>query len=338
MQIRHESKDLAVAAKNAGRLLLLVVGSVGSLLVAGTIGYRTIEGWSIAESLYMTAITISTVGFSEVRTLSPLGRLFTVVLIFFGLFTVSVIGAHIARMLIDSEVRNIFGRKRMRKDITGLRKHYVVCGYGRIGSTICSELGKAGIDFVIIEKDAALVEQAETEGYRILRGDATSDAVLKEAGIERAAGAIAVLNSDAHNLFISLAAREMNPTIKIIARGEEAGVESRLLRAGADVVVSPLKLGGHQIAHMLLKDLQPAHQSLVREPIGLMLQQIHLTDATHKTVADLVRENHGQLAVAIQRLDGRVEMMPAGESVVNAQDSLFVCCAAEATGPQVTSR
>jgi voltage-gated potassium channel len=325
-----ESGDLRPAIRTLGRFAVPVIVSLGALLAFGAIGYRTIEGWSFAESLYMTAITISTVGFSEVHPLSHAGRLFTVLLILIGLLTVSLIGAHSARMLIDSEIKSILGRKKMKKGIAELKGHYVVCGYGRIGGTICAELQQAGIPFVIIEKDEGLVEQAEAEGHRVLKGDATSDAVLKEAGIDRAAGAIAVLNSDAHNLFISLAAREMNPTIKIIARGEEPGIESRLLRAGADVVVSPLKLGGRRIAHMLLDDLRPPEQHALHAPGAVMLQQIRHMESTQRTVDDLLHECRALLAVAVQREDGRTEMMPSSTSVLNPNDVLFVCRSGQA--------
>jgi len=325
VRLFHESVDLRAALRTLRRFSAPIVVSLGALLALGAMGYRTIEGWSLAESLYMTAITISTVGFSEVHPLSDAGRLFTVVLIFLGLLTVSLIGAHSARILIDNEIRSILGRKKMKKSIAELKGHYVVCGYGRIGGTICAELQEAGIPFVIVEKDEGLVEQAEVAGCRVLKGDATSDAVLKEAGIERAAGVIAVLNSDAHNLFISLAAREMNPTIKIIARGEEPGIESRLLRAGADSVVSPLKLGGRQIAHMLLNNLRSAGPHAVPSPMGLMLQQIRHAEAMQRTVDDLLRESRALLAVAVQRADGRTEMMPSGESLVHPQDILLVC-------------
>lgn len=328
-----ESVDLRAAISGLGRFAIPIVVSIGALLLFGAIGYRTIEGWSFIESLYMTAITISTVGFSEVHPLGHAGRLFTVLLIFMGLLTVSLIGAYCARMLIDSEIRSVLGRKKMKKGIAELKGHYIVCGYGRIGGTICAELEEAGIPFVVIEKDDGLVEQAETADYRVLKGDATSDSVLKEAGIDRAAGVIAVLNSDAHNLFISLAAREMNPTIKIVARGEEPGIESRLLRAGANVVVSPLKLGGRQIAHMLLENLRPPAPHAPHSPMDLMLQQIHHMESTQKTVDDLVRECQALLAVAVQRADGRTEMMPSSKSVVNPQDTLFVCTPARAARP-----
>lgn len=239
---------------NGTRLISLILGIMTSLLVVGTAGYLIIEkDWSIIDAFYMTVITISTVGFGEVKGLSTYGRLFTVVLILAGIVSVSLIGTYAARLMVDTSLVAIFGGKHMRNVIDRLTDHYVLCGYGRMGSIIATELKKADLNLVIIEKDDNLVQAAQDSGYLVVKGDATCDSVLRQAGIERAKGVIAVLNSDADNLFISLAAREINPSIQIIARGEEPGTESRLLRAGADVVVSPLKLGGMQIARMVLE-------------------------------------------------------------------------------------
>lgn len=310
----------------ARHFTLLILVFVSFLLMLGTIGYRSLEPhWSLSEAFYMTVITVSTVGFAEIQPLSPQGRWFTVVLIFLGLFAISVIGAHAARLLIDSEIKNVLGRKRMKKEISSLKDHYVVCGYGRIGSMICAELQEAGVLFAVVEKDDALVEQAEKGGCLVLRGDATNDSVLHEVGIERAQGVVAALNSDAHNLFISLAAREINAGIKIIARGEEVGSENRMLRAGANVVVSPLKLGGRQIARMIVDDQRPNSPTSPYESTDLVLQQICPGDDLALTVDELMRQAHGLLAVAVERSDGRTEMRPDGNTRLESQDTLFFC-------------
>jgi len=231
--------------------------------------------------------------------------------------------------LIDNEIKNVLGRKKMKKDIAKLKDHHVVCGFGRIGSVICYELNRASLEFVVVEQDSALVQQAEDFGYWVIKGDATSDIVLKEAGLERAHGVAAVLNSDAHNLFISLAAREINPNIKIISRGEEAGIESRLLRAGANVVVSPLKLGGSQIARMIRDDHQPKKQDPAVGMDNLRLLQIQNTEKSQMTADQLMRQAKGLLAVAIQRTDGRTEIMPSLENILEPQDTLLVCCSGQ---------
>ena len=312
--------------KDSRHLLWLMIGFVTGLLAIGTVGYHTIEPhWSWGDAFYMSVITISTVGFTEIHALSSQGRFFTVFLIFLGLFVIGIIGAYGARFLIDNELKNILGRKKMKKEIAKLKDHYVVCGFGRIGSVICHELYKAGLEFVIIDKEDALLQEAESLSYRAVKGDATSDVVLKEAGIDRALGVVAALNSDAQNLFISLAAREMNANIKIIARGEEYGIESRLLRAGANVVVSPLKLGGCQIARMLLEDLQPQKNETVTWAKNLTLNQIQNTKQVQVRIDDLLHQANAVLAVAIQRTDGRTEMMPSPETVLSPHDTLYIC-------------
>ncbi len=314
--------------KSTFQLLCVIAALIAGLLAFGTAGYRAVEpGWSVGEALFMTVITISTVGFSEIHPLSPQGRLFTVLLIFLGLFVLSVIGTYGARLLIDHEIKSVLGRKRMKKDIAQLKDHYVVCGFGRIGSVICEELHRAGLAFVIIEIEDSLVQNAENLGYRIIKGDATSDSVLKEAGVDRAHGVVAALNSDAHNLFISLAARELNTNVEIIARGEETGIESRLMRAGANRVVSPLKLGGSQIAHMILGDLKSkSKKQEAAEDMGqLMVQQIQNTRDMQVCTEDLLEQASGVLAVAIQRADGRREIMPSPNTLLEPKDTLFVC-------------
>jgi voltage-gated potassium channel len=253
-----------------------------------------------------------------------------VLLIFLGLFVLSVIGTYGARLLIDHEITSVLGRKRMKNDIAQLKDHYVVCGFGRIGSVICDELNRAGLTFVIIEIEDSLVQNAENLGYRFIKGDATLDSVLKEAGVDRAHGVVAALNSDAHNLFISLAAREINADIEIIARGEETGIESRLMRAGANRVVSPLKLGGSQIAHMILCNhkSESKEQEAAADLSQLMMQRIQNTRDIQVCTEDLLEQASGGLAVAIQRADGRKEIMPSLNTILEPKDTLFVCRAA----------
>jgi voltage-gated potassium channel len=297
-----------------------------ALFVFGTTGYFLIEeNWSIIDAFYMTVITISTVGFGETHTLSANGRLFTVLLIFMGLLAISTISAQAAKMLINSQIKNILGRGKMLKEIKKLRDHYIVCGFGRIGSTICSELVQNKVPFVVIEKDDHIADEAEKSGCLVLKNDATMDAVLKEAGIEKAAGVVAALNSDAHNLFISLAARELNHNIRIIARGEESGIEARLIRAGADVVVSPLKLGGKQIAGMITENIKHPEKPAGELPDAYLLQQITCTENACKTVEEMVKEVQGLLAIVLLRSDGTTEIAPDPCAVPGKNDSLLIC-------------
>jgi len=310
------------------RIFILIGCFLITLLAFGTTGYYCLEkNWSLLDAFYMTVITIATVGFGETHTLSSQGRIFTITLIFMGLFAISMISAQAAKMLIDNEIKSIFGRGKMLKEIKKLTKHYIICGFGRIGSTICSELTEQGVPFVVIEKDDQLADEAEKSGALVLKGDATADAILKEVGIETAAGVVAALNSDAYNLFITLAARELNPMIKIIARGEEHGVEARMRRAGADIVVSPLKLGGRQIARLITetpKTSSEAARNRPDSPDAYILEQIACSDNTCRTIEDMVAEVQGLLAVVLAHADGTVELSPDMSAVPASSDSVLL--------------
>ncbi len=228
-------------------VLLLV-----AVLVTGTVGYSVIEGWTYFESLYMTVITMTTIGYEEVHTLSKQGRLFTLFLIFFGVGVAAYTINYGIRFIIEGEIREALGRRKMEKRLMRMKNHYIVCGFGRMGRIICRELKSYAIPIVVVEAEP--VEETALDRMPIIvQGDATRDDVLKEAGIERAKGLISVLSTDANNLYVVLSARGLNPSLHIVARAGEEGSERKLVRAGADRVVSPYYIGGLRIAHSILK-------------------------------------------------------------------------------------
>jgi len=316
--------------KERTRFAFQVMLFLACVLTLGTTGYYFIEpGWSLFDSLYMTVITITTVGFGETHDLSATGRVFTVALIFLGVAAVSFGGSHAARLLIDSELRLVLGRGKMDKAINQLIDHYIVCGYGRIGSTICTELERLGLPFVIVEHESDLVRQCEEQGYLVKRGNATTDKSLEAAGVDRAIGVVAALNDDADNLFISLAARELNPKILIVSRAEQRGVEDRMLRAGADKVVSPLILGGQQIARIIAENHKSAGklESLgdLESASGFKLSVYRQKDDQAMTVGDVIDANNAMTALALRRADGYTETMPNPETLLASEDSVILC-------------
>lgn len=230
-------------------LLLLLLG-------IGTMGYSILEGWEIFDSFYMTIITVSTVGFSEVQDLTTEGRIFTIFMIMAGIGVMTTGATQVAGFIIDRELSGVFGGKnKMQKQLKVISNHYVICGFGRTGAAICRKLHEEKIPFVVTESDEDRIAEAERRHYLAVAGDATRDTTLITAGTCRAVGLVSCLNSDADNLYVTLAARELNKKIHIIARGEDPEAEDRIERAGADTVVFPMTMGGEQIARLVAHNM-----------------------------------------------------------------------------------
>ncbi len=313
-----------------------IFGAFIALILFGTSGFMIIEKWPFIDSFYMTAITITTVGFGEVGELSAAGRYFTVIIVLMGFSFVGFMGSKFARSMIEGEFTKVLGRKTMKKNIAKMRGHFIVCGHGRIGSTICDELEKLDIPIVITESDETVATMLEMKGNNVIWGNATSDEVLKEAGIERASGIISVVSKDSDNLFIALSARELNPRIFIIARGEDPDVEIRMLRAGADVVVSPYLLGGQQIARLVsarnkidedLSDIysQSAVPGFFLKTVGIRSgedkRQAHrLVIDNTVNIGDVLKKTQALQAVSLKRPDGSSVTLPGKKEAVAPND------------------
>lgn len=249
--------------------LLGVAGMLFACLAAGTLGYRIIEGWSLFDSLYMTVITVGTVGYGETHPLSTAGRTFTMFLIMggIGLFTYGF--STIAAVIIEGELSDALRRRRMEKEIAKLSGHYVVVGAGHTGGVICAELRKTRRPFVIVDTDAEAVGKlAERLGGEFLHviGDGTEDEVLRRAGVERAAGVFAVLATDQDNAFVVLSAKGLNPKARVLACQKSLGVREKLMRSGADGVVDPEFIGGLRLASEMIRPITVGFlDSMLRE-------------------------------------------------------------------------
>ncbi len=313
--------------ENFRRKLILSVGLIVLIISFGTLGYVFLEGWDLFDSLYMTIITLTTVGFGEVHPLSRVGRLFTIALIVGGVGTVFYVLSTGAKFILEGELQEIFGRKRLEKRIKELRDHFIVCGYGRMGRIICRELREKKIPFVVVEK----MPEKLLEGQDVLlvEGDATKDEVLKEVGIERAKGLISVLPTDAENLYVVLSARGLNPTLTIVARAGDEGSEQKLLRAGADRVVSPYHIGGLRIAHTVLK---PAVVDFIEFAtksgnIDLQMEEIAIQENSGlvgRTLDDSgIGRELGIIVVAIKEGSGEMRFNPTYKTAIKAGDTLI---------------
>jgi voltage-gated potassium channel len=217
----------------------------------GTSGYYFVEHMPLFESFYMTVITISTVGYAEIMPLTQSGRALTIIIIILGITVGAYTIGMLVRAFIEGELLKIFGRKLVQKQVSKLKNHYIVCGFGRIGRIICNELAADDVDFVVIEQDPVIIEKIESKNYLFLEMDATSEEALLNAGIMKAKGIATALRSDANNVFITLTAKGLRPDIYILARASHENNEDKLSRAGASRVVSPHLIGGKRMAQVL---------------------------------------------------------------------------------------
>jgi voltage-gated potassium channel len=323
----HFIRELHSEYAELWQKFIIAIGLVALVASFGTGGYMLIEGWNFTDALYMTVITLASVGFKEVHDLSLIGRIFTIFLIIGGVGSVAYALSAGAKIILEGELQEVYGRRRLEKKIRDLKDHYIVCGYGRMGKIICRELREKNIRFVIIEKQPDI--HKDEEDLLIFPGDATNDEVLKEIGIERAKGLISVLPTDAENLFVVLSARVLNPGLIIVARAGEEGSEQKLLRAGADKVVSPYHIGGLRIAHTVLK---PAVVDFIEFAtksgnIDLQMEEVQIKETSALVGKSLdecgIGRDLGIIIVAIKKPNGEMRFNPTFRSAIKAGDTLI---------------
>lgn len=313
--------------ENLRKRLIFSISLIILVVAFGTTGYMVIEQWNFLDSIYMTVITLTTVGFKEIHDLSFSGKIFTIILIIGGVGTVLYALSTGAKLVIEGELVEIFGRKRLEKKIKELKDHYIICGYGRMGRIICRELKSHNMRFIAIERNPDIFR--EEEDILIFEGDATKDEVLKKVGIEKARGLVSVLPNDAENLYVVLSARGMNPDLLIVARAGEEGSEQKLLRAGADRVVSPYHIGGLRIAHTVLK---PAVVDFIEFAtksgnIDLQMEEIAIQEGSKLVGLTLdecgIGRDLGVIIVAIKRATGDMKFNPTFRSMLKVGDTLI---------------
>ena len=308
--------------------LFLALALIIIVIAFGTAGYQLIEGWNFLDALYMTIITLTTVGYREVHELSSRGMIFTIVLLMVGVGTFLYALSAGAKIILEGELQELFGRKRLEKKIKELKGHYIVCGYGRMGKIICRELKAKNVPFVAIERNGDFLNN-RLDDFLGISGDATNDDILREAGIERAKGLISVLPNDALNLYVVLSARELNPDLHIVARAGEEGSENKLLRAGADKVVSPYHIGGLRIAHTILRPAVVDFIEFATKTGNLELQMEEVTIPEGSSMADKsldqcgIGRELGIIIVGIKRHTGEMRFNPTSRSTVKAGDTLI---------------
>jgi voltage-gated potassium channel len=246
-------KDYSIVSGRYGRVITGMAGLL-VILVVSTGGYMLLEGWSFLDALYMTVITLTTVGYREVQPLDSAGMVFTIFVLFIGVGTAFYILTALVATIIEGDLRQLFGERRMKIAIEHLKEHHIICGYGRVGEEIARELQLRRAPFVVVDQSPEALDRARAEGYLIFQGDATMEATLKAVGIDRCASLIAALDSDSGNTYIALTARLLRPDVYVVARVGSVANEDKLRQAGADQVISPYQLGGRRMA---LSAMQP---------------------------------------------------------------------------------
>lgn len=306
---------------------LLIVALV---VAVGTSGYALIEGWSLFDSLYMTIITVGTVGFGETHPLSVPGRAFTMVLILAGVGALGYSLAQFIDFLLEGHLTGFLEGRRMHKRIEHLSGHTIVAGFGRVGSVACDSLHDEGADFVIVDADERACDEAREAGWLAINGDATEEDVLLAAGVERAGSVITALSGDAENLFVTVTARGLNPDAFIVARSSHASTEPKLLKAGANRTITPNVIGGRRMAAMVLRPTVSEYLDIVTQGDGVeyRLQEVELSAHSvfsGKTLAEArIREITGAQVVAVVGRDGAVDGNPGPDTVVSAGEKLVV--------------
>jgi voltage-gated potassium channel len=312
------------------RRVLLLVLVPALLVVAGTVGYYTLENdYTPFDALYMTIVTLTTVGYEEVHPLSTRGRAFTIFLLLGGVFTLFYTATELLRIVVSGEVQQLLGRQRMERSLAALNNHLIVCGFGRMGRYVCREFSQRGLPFVIIDRKPEALEGFVMPNGIPVVGDATSDEVLKRAGVERARALVTVAASDADNLYITMSARLLNEKLFIVARAEGDQAEQKLLRAGASRVVTPYAIGGTKVANAVLRPnvVDFIELATATEHLDLQIEETTIQPRsvlTGKTIrASRLRDDLGLIVVAVKKPQGHMIYTPPGEQVIEAGDTLI---------------
>ena len=306
-------------------LFLLVI-----VIFGGCVGYRLLEDWRWIDSLYMTVITISTVGFKEVQELSDPGRIFTIILIFAGVGTLGITVSILFEHFFQHQFKIITEKRSMQKKIDQMTDHTIVCGYGRMGKIIAEQLQRNGKPLVVVESDPTKADSIERGDMLVIKSDATIESSLQQAGVDRAAALVATLGSDADNLFLTLTARGMNKDIEILARAENEGNTRKFTQAGASRVISPFAIGASHIVSILTRPSVVDFVDLITGEDDIKLEVVQHAVAkespyTGRTLAEgHVRQQLGGMVIAIRKADKTMIFDPPPSTRIAHGDCLYV--------------
>jgi voltage-gated potassium channel len=319
--------------KNRARLRLGIL-AVLSAIAVGTIAFHLLEGWSILDSLYVTAQTVTTVGFGDLAPHTLRGRLFATFFMMVGVGIVLYSLTSAVQTIVQSELVATFGRRRLSRKMSKLRNHFIICGAGRVGSHLIRSLQMTNETFIVLESDTQKVGRLMDSGIAVLVRDATLEESLHDAGVEHARGLAACLPDDADNVYVVLTARDLNPSIHIVARAAEEQAETKLIRAGANRVVAPTLIGGHRMAMALTKPaVGDFLDSITANQLDLGFEQLEVEPKSsfvgQKLSETKIRSQLNIVIVSIRRSSGELIFNPNGDALIQSGDMLIAIGSAE---------
>ncbi|MDT5271100.1 MAG: voltage-gated potassium channel [Acidobacteriota bacterium] len=308
--------------------LFYSLAALAGVVAFGTVGFTLIEGWSLADSLYMTVMTVTTVGYGPPLPLSPAGRNFSIFFMVLGVGTAGYLLSTAVQSLVRSEILAAYGERKRQREMSRLNGHYIICGAGRVGRRIVGEMQRAGVPFVVVESNAIMAAQLQVPDALLLIRDATLDETLIEAGVERATGLAACLPDDADNLYVVLTARTLNPGLRIVARAVEESAEPKLVRAGANRVIAPIIIGSHRMAQALLKPaVADFMDSITAETLDLAFEEVEVAPGSplegRRLKETNIRSQLDIVVAAIRRAHGEMIFNPSGDTEILAGDMLI---------------
>lgn len=300
------------------------------LVCLGAAGYMLIEGWNVSDALYMTIITLATVGYGEIHQVSPNGRIFTMILIFLGVGYFFYVGGNIVQFLVEDRIRIILGRRKLDKQIAKLKNHYIICGYGRIGRVLTRYLTERYLDVVIIENSRDRQPVMDEDGVLYLVGAATDESMLLKAGIKNAKGLITAVATDADNVFLTLIAKQLNPGLFIVSRAIQNTAKRTLEAAGADKVISPYDLGARRMAHAILRPtvIRFLELAFTDENTDIQVEEIPVKCTSRLLNVQLkdsgIRQQLDLIILTIKKADDTMIFNPKADTRIEDGDTLVV--------------
>lgn len=329
MNNNNLKKTLNSQGMNSAAKFRLAVALITMIILLGTLGFMSLEQMSFIDAMYMTIITLSTVGFQEVSPLHFSGKIFVIFLIMFGVAMAGFTASIIAQVVFEGQFKEYFGRRKMEKKIKKMKNHYIIAGYGRVGRQVALEFKKKKVDFIIIEKDNEAIESIYKDEVLFIQGEATTDDILRQAGMEEAKTLISTLPDEAQNVYLTLTARDMNHNLNIIARADYDEGIKKLKRAGADHVVTPHVLGGIRMAMASLRpNVVDFMQSTSLGEGGLTIEEMVVPDDCYfggKTIMDSgLKQDYGITIIGIKKPSAEMTIAPGPKTILEPADILVL--------------